>query len=219
MNTIATIFVVDKEPQVCQAASAIASSLHLQVRRYSSAEEFLRDRRPNDAGCVLIAFGLPGMNGRKLQQTLIELRDARPAIMLGNEMEVGTIVDAMRDGAVTVFEKPCDATNLTQAVRQALEIDRTRRRRRARRDDIESRISRLTTSERAVMKMMFDGVANKAVAARLGVSLRTVENRRAQVFQKTSCRTLAELVRCCMEAEQLGCIVFPNCEQDSPAAH
>ncbi len=219
MNETTTLFIVDEEPQVCQAASAIASSLHLQVRLYSSAEEFLRDRRPNDAGCVLIAFGLPGMNGRKLQQTLIELRDARPAIMLGRDMEVATIVDSMRDGAVTVFEKPCDATNLTQAVRQALEIDRNRRRRRARRDDIESRISRLTTSERAVMKMMFDGVANKAVAARIGVSLRTVENRRAQVFQKTGCRTLAELVRCCMEAEQLGCIVFPNCEQDSPAAH
>ena len=42
---------------------------------------------------------------------------------------------------------------------------------------------------------MVEGIANKVIARRLDVSIRTVENRRHDVFQKMQADSLAELVR------------------------
>jgi two-component system response regulator FixJ len=53
----------------------------------------------------------------------------------------------------------------------------------------------LTPRESEVMEQIVRGAANKEVAARLGLSPKTVEVHRANVMRKTRARSLAELVR------------------------
>mgnify|MGYP000741769345 CR=1 FL=1 len=45
------------------------------------------------------------------------------------------------------------------------------------------------------MELVVNGAANKEVAARLGLSPKTVEVHRANVMRKTESQSLAELVR------------------------
>ena len=53
----------------------------------------------------------------------------------------------------------------------------------------------LTPREREVLQLMSEGVATKAIAARLAVSVKTVETYRAQIMEKLDLHTVAELTK------------------------
>ncbi len=52
--------------------------------------------------------------------------------------------------------------------------------------------------------MMVEGTANKVIARRLDVSVRTVENRRHDIFEKMRAKSLAELVRMVVAVREDG---------------
>jgi DNA-binding NarL/FixJ family response regulator len=54
--------------------------------------------------------------------------------------------------------------------------------------------------EREVLELMLLGTSNKAMASKLDVSLRTIENRRRKVFSKLRVETVAELVALVLKA-------------------
>lgn len=55
--------------------------------------------------------------------------------------------------------------------------------------------SELTTREREVVQLLAEGHSNKAVSARLGISVKTVETHRASIMRKLSINSIAQLVR------------------------
>ena len=57
------------------------------------------------------------------------------------------------------------------------------------------RMASLTKRDREVMDLVVAGEANKVIAARLGISQRTVETHRATVMNKLKARSIADLVR------------------------
>jgi FixJ family two-component response regulator len=63
------------------------------------------------------------------------------------------------------------------------------------RDETKRRYEALTAKEREVLRHISAGDANKIVARKMNVSLRTVELHRQNVFTKMGADSLAELVR------------------------
>lgn len=61
--------------------------------------------------------------------------------------------------------------------------------------DATKRINNLTPTQRLVMEQMLDGHSNKIIAYRLGLSQRTIENHRAAIFERTSAKSLVDLLR------------------------
>jgi non-specific serine/threonine protein kinase len=53
----------------------------------------------------------------------------------------------------------------------------------------------LTTRERQVIELVAEGLPNKAIAARLGISARTIEGHLNHVFAKLGVSSRTELVR------------------------
>ena len=60
---------------------------------------------------------------------------------------------------------------------------------------LEVRLSPLTRRQREVLALAISGMANKAIALRLGINQRTVENHRAHIHKKTGADSLLELAR------------------------
>ena len=58
-----------------------------------------------------------------------------------------------------------------------------------------ARIASLTERERGVMALAVEGLPNKEIARRLGISHRTVEIHKARIMQKTGADTLLDLAR------------------------
>ena len=62
------------------------------------------------------------------------------------------------------------------------------------------RLERLTPREREVLALVAAGNTNKAIAARLGISPRTVESHRESLMKKLSLRSVADLTRFAVQA-------------------
>jgi two-component system nitrate/nitrite response regulator NarL len=65
--------------------------------------------------------------------------------------------------------------------------------------DAGGRSSRLTRRERDVLSGVFEGLANKQIAGRIGVSESSVKATLQQLFAKTGVRTRSQLVRIALE--------------------
>ena len=61
--------------------------------------------------------------------------------------------------------------------------------------EAQARTAHLTNREKDVMAYLLRGVANKVIAAELGISQRTVESHRARLLRKMRVRNIVQLVR------------------------
>ena len=121
-------------------------------------------------------------------------------IVLTAYPDTQTTVRAIKGGAVTLLEKPCRDQELWDAIRAALTADVEQSRREERLREIRRRLETLTPAETQVLERIVQGDSNKAMARRLGVSVRTIEVRRQRIFHKLASESVAELVRMYLEA-------------------
>jgi two-component system response regulator FixJ len=190
--------VVDDDAQSLDLVCSMLRGLRLKCKGFASAEELL-DAYDDRPGCILANDRLPAMGGLDLQTELQRREFVIPVILMTAKPETQLIVQAMRNGAVAVLDKPCAQDALWKAVETALAVDAERRYRRGRQASMQERLDSLTDQEREVMWQIVDGSPNKITARRLGVSVRTIENRRRSVFAKLGIRSVAELVATVMQ--------------------
>ena len=190
--------VVDDDAQSLDCTCSMIHGLQLECKGFASAEEMLQTYADRP-GCVLASDRLPGMGGLDLQAELQRREFLVPLILMTAKPETQLIVQAMRNGAVAVLDKPCAQDALWNALETALAVDAERRYRRGRQASMNERLGSLTDQEREVMWQIVDGSPNKITARRLGVSVRTIENRRRSVFAKLGIRSVAELVTAVMQ--------------------
>ena len=114
--------------------------------------------------------------------------------------DVNTTRVALKSGAFDFLEKPVDDAVLIDVLENALRADAERRAVAAARADTRARIERLTPRERDVLGLIAEGLQNRDIAVRLGISPRTVEVYKARMMEKLSCRTLADAVRISLES-------------------
>jgi FixJ family two-component response regulator len=191
----ATVFVVDDDASMRGALGNLINSVGLEVQLYASPQEFLDASRPDVPGCLVLDMRLPGMSGLAFQQELARLGIPLPVIFITGYADVPTSVRAMKAGAVEFLTKPFRDQDLLDAIQAAIERDRARRRQLELDDRLRLRHGQLTERERQIMQFVVSGLANKQIAAELGLSEVTVKVHRGQVMRKMRAKSLPELVR------------------------
>jgi DNA-binding NarL/FixJ family response regulator len=73
-----------------------------------------------------------------------------------------------------------------------------------------ARAAGLTNREVEVLGAMTDGLANKAIARRLGITIKTVENHKTRIFDKLGVRTRAQAVSLAISQGLLAPPVVPD---------
>ena len=193
------IFIVDDDSGVRDALSWLLRTRRLSSDVFGSAEAFLGEscwqRAPNAPCCLLLDVRMPGMSGLSLFEQLLTLPWSAqiPVIFLSGHADVATAVDAVKRGAFDFCEKPFSDNALVDRVEQALNLSREHLLDRQALDSLQQRLTDLTERERDVMNLVIDGLPNKLVADRLGISVRTVEVHRARVFDKMGVKSAVEL--------------------------
>ena len=71
-------------------------------------------------------------------------------------------------------------------------------------DKAASALGRLTEREREILSYVSKGLTSKAIAQRLGISVRTVDIHRANIMNKTGTRNVVELVRLALAGGFIG---------------
>ena len=117
----ALVCVVDQDAATRDSLERLLGTFRLQVRTFTSADSFLSEAADLTLMCLISEVDLPDMNGVELLRRLAAHGIDVPTILMANESDVPTAVDAMQAGAVDFFEKPLVARHLLARVHQILQ--------------------------------------------------------------------------------------------------
>jgi FixJ family two-component response regulator len=189
------VFVVDDDASVRDAIRALLNAVGLRAELFGSTEEFANFTRPEVPSCLVLDVQLPGLTGIEFQEVLAQTGVRIPIIFVTAHGDVRMTSRAMRAGAVEFLTKPFQKDEFLSAIHQALDRDRARRREQEETSILRVRQERLTAREREVMALVVEGLLNKQIAGRLGITEITVKIHRGRVMQKMEADSLPELVR------------------------
>ncbi len=189
------VFVIDDDASVRESLKNLLESVGLHAELFGSTHAFLEFRRPDVAGCLVLDVRLPGLTGLEFQNELVKLGISLPIIFITGHGDIPMSVRAMKSGAVEFLTKPFRDQDLLEAVRLALEMDRTRRKNEGTLVTLRSHFASLTTREKEVIRFISAGLSNKQIAAAMGISDATVKVHRGNIMRKMQARSLADLVR------------------------
>lgn len=190
-----TVFVVDDDTALLDALVLLLEAEGFHVQAHATAGSFLDACVPDCRGCVILDIDLPDMDGLAVQQALQTQGVRIPVIFLTGQGDIPKAVQAVRYGALGFLEKPATDVALLDQVRAALAENARRFYEDRDTMRIRQRYQRLTPRQREVMAMVTEGLSNKEVATRLGISTRTAEGHRLRLMEKMQASSLWDLTR------------------------
>lgn len=110
------VAVVDDDESMRKAVGRLITSFGLGVEVFPSAEEFLDSAHYEDAACLILDVGLPGMSGLELQSRLVASKSDLPIIFITAHDDEAARLRALQAGAVDFLQKPFREEALLQAI-------------------------------------------------------------------------------------------------------
>jgi len=194
------VHIVDDDGAVRRSLASLMSAAGLAYATYESGAQFLERYHDRGPACVVMDIRMPGVSGLQLLERMREAGVEHPAIIMTGYGEVESVIRAFRQGAIDFFEKPISGSLLVDHVQKAIEQDRFKRTHRQRVSQVRTRLDRLSAREHQVLAMLVEGLPNKQIAFRLGLSEKTVAAHRANLLAKLECESLAQAI-----ARIVGC--------------
>lgn len=189
------VFVIDDDASIREALEGLIRSIQFDVQTFGTPEEFLKFKRPDAPGCIILDVRLPGLNGLDFHRALVKSGCGLPVIFITGHGDVPMSVRAIKAGAIEFLTKPFRNQDLIDAIHLGIERDRARRQAAKVFSDLQARFASLTGREREVMLEIVSGRPNKLIAAELKLSEFTVKVHRSHVMHKMKAQSLVDLVR------------------------
>jgi FixJ family two-component response regulator len=191
----ALVCVVDDDEGFRESLTWMVRAAGYRVSAYASAERFLEAHKRGGAACIVLDIRMPQSSGLELQQELSRRDDRTPIIFVTAHGDVELAVRAMKHGAFDFIEKPFKGKVLLALIQNAVQTGARRRTEAAQRRATAERLAALSGREHEVLAGIVKGKTNRAIAADLGITSKTVEYHRARLMEKLGVTSVAELVR------------------------
>lgn len=196
MDTLSpTVHLIDDDQAVRDSLTLLIGTVGLRVQPWSDPQLFLTQFDRETIGAIVLDVRMPGISGLSVLDTLVAQGVDQPVIMLTGHGTVDMCRRAFKAGAAEFLEKPVNDEALLEALQNAVRQHvRSRQRHQADRAARE-RFAQLSEREREVLGLIVEGLTNKEIGRALGLSPRTVETHRANLFAKLQAPSLAQLIR------------------------
>lgn len=192
-----TVFLVDDDEAIRLSLSRALAKRGYRVETYASAASFLAAWRGESRGCLVLDYGMPGMNGLELQAHLNAIGADLPVIFITGHGGVPESVQAIKGGAVDFLEKPFRQAALIERIDAGLDIARGREAAQQDGQRRRARFDRLTAREMEIVERIVERpseTSSKEIALYLGISPRTVDHHRARILEKLGLKSIVELI-------------------------
>ena len=114
------VAVVDDDESVRESLPDLLGEFGFDSRTFSSAEEFLASDCPDQTGCLILDFAMPGMSGSDLQRELKLRGRETPVIFITASTDKTVRLRLLEQGAVECLFKPFSDTALLAAINSAI---------------------------------------------------------------------------------------------------
>jgi FixJ family two-component response regulator len=190
-----TVYVVDDDEAVRDSLQWLLEGKGYRVRCFDSAESFLSRYDPREVACLIVDIRMGGMTGLELQSRLLETRSPLPIVFITGHGDVPMAVDTMKKGAMDFIQKPFNEEQLVGLVERMLDHAKDTFADYQLSVNRDALLSKLTLRESQVLERIVAGRLNKQIADDLGISIKTVEAHRANIMEKLSANTVADLLK------------------------
>lgn len=193
----AAVHIVDDDPDIRDGLAWLFDSRGYVAATWDGATAFLDAARVMQPGwghaAVLLDVRMAPLSGLVTFERLKAMGCPWPVLFLTGNGDVGMAVAAVKNGAWDFLEKPFQDNELVDRVEQALAAatavclaDQEAHR-------LRLALISLSPREREVLDELIRGHYNKNIADHLGITTRTVEFHRANIFEKMGVNSAVEL--------------------------
>lgn len=190
-----TVYVVDDDKLARESLEWLIESVGLPVKTFESGQAFLDAYQPEFIGCLVLDVRMPDISGMDLHTKLKQQNCTLPVIIMTGHADVDMAVRAMKAGAYDFIEKPYNDSLMLERIQSAIAFDQDNRKEQERIGAVKERLAKLTPREQEVLHYVLKSTANKVIAAKLGISIKTVELHRSNLMAKMQANSVTELVR------------------------
>ena len=199
-NLTPLIHLIDDDEAVRESLALLIATVGLRVRSWAEPLAFLAaiidGGEDRDAiGAIVLDMRMPGLSGLAVLERLRAEGVDQPVVMLTGHGTVELCRRAFKSGAAEFLEKPVDDELLIEALQAAIHSHVQSRQRHQADRAARERYAQLSEREREVLGLIVAGLTNKEAGRALGLSPRTVETHRANLFAKLEAPSLAQLIR------------------------
>ena len=162
---------------------------------------------------VLMDISLPGMSGIQTTQVISRLYKGVRVLMLSMHNNEDYILRSVEAGAYGYILKDSSSDEMIKAIRTITSGEKyysspvasiilSGYMQQLKKGDKHSRAerqSKLSNKEKEILQFLVDGMSSREIAEKLQLSIRTVDNHRANMMRRLQVRNAAELVRMAVE--------------------
>jgi len=184
------VLIVDDHPIVRRGLSQVLSGVEgiELVGAYAGARDAIEAVVGHGPDVVLMDVSMPGMDGITATREVLRRRPATRVVMLTSYAEDATVLSALDAGATGYLLKDSEADEVVRGIRAAARGEAPLAPRVARvvlgARRTPAAIEPLTPRESEILALVGDGLANKQIARRLGISEKTVKAHLGSIFQR-----------------------------------
>ena len=199
------VYIVDDDEAVRDSLRWLLEGNGFSVKVFSNAEELLdfsKTQSHGMVGCLILDVRMPGITGVELHDVLLKEGINIPVIFITGHGSVSLAVKSMKKGAIDFLEKPFSDEEICRLVDSSLQKARDVSDKREVNLKAQELLAKLTPRENQVLERITAGRLNKQIADDLNISIKTVEAHRANIMTKVEARTVAELIKIALTANE-----------------
>ncbi|MBU0588281.1 MAG: response regulator [Gammaproteobacteria bacterium] len=191
------IHIVDDDADFRDGLAWLFDSRGHQAKTWADGEAFLTEARAQagawNHAVVLLDIRMEPLSGLATFEALKALQCPWPVLFLTGHGDVSMAVATVKNGAWDFLEKPFQNNVLVDKVEQALAAAASLSEESQQAQNVRQALASLSVREREVLDELIQGHYNKTIADHLGITPRTVEFHRANIFRKMEVNTAVEL--------------------------
>jgi DNA-binding NarL/FixJ family response regulator len=206
MTTPITIGIAEDHPMLRNAMIRMLSDEpdFQPILEASNGSELLDALTKKQIDILLLDITMPVLSGLQILPQIQRLYPELKIIVFSSHLEKKIIIEAFQNGVKAYLTKNVDFEKIIEAIYHVYEsgyylnehlpkelYEDIRKRQKC----IEKQCNNeLTIREKQILKLICEGYSNNIISQKLFISIRTVENHRKHIFDKTSTKGLADLV-------------------------
>ena len=191
------VHIVDDDADFREGLAWLLDSRELPSRAWTGGELFLQSLRADsemwDCCVVLLDIRMEPLSGLATFEQLKAMGWPWPVLFLTGHGDLSMAVAAVKNGAWDFLEKPFQNNLLVDKVQAARQAALTLQAESRERVQFKQALAALSLREREVLDELLKGHYNKNIAEHMGITQRTVEFHRANIFEKLRVKSAVEL--------------------------